>query len=216
MTRSSTSRTSRAPQRDHALHLRVTRSMRLSRATQVQAAHLVRLAVPVPPRTLLALALTRWRQHVIDCRDRRARRAERSRRHCVDRARSVPLAGRDYHRRHRELQNAWHVLFDPSRLHRQVAVGLRCRRLLGLLKPSDPRDYLRRPRDGLAYLVRASGRHAAKLACPTCDCSAHQLLVDPLDARVGRLHPRDERERELACRRSLPAHLGNLPAFFLQ
>ena len=39
--------------------------------------------------------------------------------------------------------------------------------------------------------------HAAKLVCPTCDCGAHQQLVDPLDARVGSLHPRDERSSHL-------------------
>jgi hypothetical protein len=37
--------------------------------------------------------------------------------------------------------------------------------------------------------------HAAKLS--TCDCGAHQQLVDPLDARVGSLHPRDERSSHL-------------------
>jgi hypothetical protein len=36
-----------------------------------------------------------------------------------------------------------------------------------------------------------------KLVCPTCDCGAHQQLVDPLDARVGSLHPRDERSSHL-------------------
>jgi hypothetical protein len=39
--------------------------------------------------------------------------------------------------------------------------------------------------------------HAAKLVCPTCDCGPHQQLVDPLDARVGSLHPRDERSSHL-------------------
>ena len=27
--------------------------------------------------------------------------------------------------------------------------------------------------------------HAAKLVCPTCDCGAHQQLVDPLDGMLG-------------------------------
>ena len=40
---------------------------------------------------------------------------------------------------------------------------------------------------------RKRSRRAAKLACPTCDCGPQQQLVDPLDARVGSLHPRDER-----------------------
>jgi hypothetical protein len=40
---------------------------------------------------------------------------------------------------------------------------------------------------------RKRSRHAVKLVCPTCDCGAQQQLVDPLDARVGSLHPRDER-----------------------
>jgi hypothetical protein len=44
---------------------------------------------------------------------------------------------------------------------------------------------------------RKRSRHAAKLVCPTCDCGAHQQLVDPLDARVGILHPRDERSSHL-------------------
>ena len=45
--------------------------------------------------------------------------------------------------------NVWHILLDPSWLHEQAAVGLRCRRLLELLKPSDPVGHLLRPRDVL-------------------------------------------------------------------
>ena len=45
-----------------------------------------------------------------------------------------------------------------------------------------------------AHMVSARRQ---KLVCPTCDCGAHQQLVDPLDARVGSLHPRDERSSHL-------------------
>jgi hypothetical protein len=34
----------------------------------------------------------------------------------------------------------------------------------------------------------------------TCDCGAHQQLVDLLDARAGSLHPRDERSSHLEFR----------------
>jgi len=38
-----------------------------------------------------------------------------------------------------------HILLDPSWLHEQAAAGLRCKRLLELLKPSDPVGHLPRP-----------------------------------------------------------------------
>ena len=70
-------------------HFRHREGDLFSRATQVQATHLVHLAVPVPLSTPLALACTltlRRRQRVIDRRARRARRTERGRGHRVDRA----------------------------------------------------------------------------------------------------------------------------------
>ena len=50
-----------------------------------------------------------------------------------------------------------HILLDPSWLHEQAAVGLRCKRLLELLKPSDPIGHLLRPRDVLAHRPSANG-----------------------------------------------------------
>ena len=92
-----------------------------------------------------------------------------------------------------------HILVGPSWLHEQAAAGLRCKHVLELLKPSDPVGHLLRPRDVLTHHPSAKSV-AAKLVCPTCDCGAHQQLVDPLDARVGSLHPRDERSSHLEFR----------------
>ena len=118
--------------------------------------------------------------------------------------------------------NVWHILLDSSWLHEQAAVGLRCRRLLELLKPSDPVGHLLRPRDVLAHRPSAKSG-AAKLVCPTCDCGAHQQaqqLVDPLDARVGtlamraltpprvRLEPAAWRQSSLSWHTDLPMTEG--------
>jgi len=56
-------------------------------------------------------------------------------------------------------------------------------------------------------------RRQARLPA-TCDCGAHQQLVDPLDARVGSLHPRDERSCHLEFGWSRPHGakvIGTLP-----
>jgi hypothetical protein len=85
--------------------------------------------------------------------------------------------------------NVWHILLDPSWLHEQAAVGLRCRRLLELLKPSGPVSHLLRPRDVLFLpIVRAqsrmSGTPPSSSARHASDCGAHQQLVDPLTTRL--------------------------------
>jgi hypothetical protein len=51
-------------------------------------------------------------------------------------------------------------------------------------------------------IARAQSRARRQARLPdTCDCGAHQQLVDPLDARVGSLgHPRDERSSHLDAR----------------
>jgi len=47
-------------------------------------------------------------------------------------------------------------------------------------------------------IVRAQSRARRQARLPDmCDCGAHRQLVDPLDARVGSLHPRDERSSHL-------------------
>jgi hypothetical protein len=68
--------------------------------------------------------------------------------------------------------NVWHILLDPSWLHEQAAVGLRCRRLLELLKPSDPVGHLLRPRDVLAHRPSANG-----LGTPTSSPARHATVA---------------------------------------
>jgi hypothetical protein len=83
--------------------------------------------------------------------------------------------------------NVWHILLDPSWLHEQAAAGLRCKRLLELLKPSDPVGHLLRPRDVLAHRPSpksgtppsSSARHAT-----AAHTSAARRPASPLDARV--------------------------------
>jgi len=60
-----------------------------------------------------------------------------------------------------------HIPLDPSWLHEQAAAGLRCRRLLELLKPSDPVGHPLRPRDVLAH------RPSAKSGTPPSSSARH-------------------------------------------
>ena len=64
-------------------------------------------------------------------------------------------------------QTVWHILLDPSWLHEQAAAGLRCKRLLEFLKPSDPVGHLLRPRDVLAH------RPSAKSGTPPSSPARH-------------------------------------------
>jgi len=93
-----------------------------------------------------------------------------------------------------------HILLDPSWLHEQAAAGLRCKRLLELLKPSDPESVTCFGLDMfLAHRPGANGLGTPRQArLPDMrQWPTHQQLVDPLDARVGSLHPRDERSSHL-------------------
>jgi hypothetical protein len=106
--------------------------------------------------------------------------------------------------------NVWHILLDPSWLHKQASVGLRCRRLLELLKPSDPVGHLLWPRDVLAHRPSAksgtppssSARHAT--AAHTSSSSTHLMF-----GSAALLHPRDERSSHLAFGWSRPHHGAN-------
>jgi hypothetical protein len=98
----------------------------------------------------------------------------------------------------------WHILLAMAHSTRSklAARASRCRTPLQAFSRASQAE---RPSRSPASASRCScpsserkrSRHAAKLVCPTCDCGAHQQLVDPLDARVGSLHPRDERSSHL-------------------
>ena len=97
--------------------------------------------------------------------------------------------------------NWWRKSLAHSSRSKLAARASRCRTpLQALARASQAERPSRSPASASRCSCPSSERkvgHAAKLVCPTCDCGAHQQLVDPLDARVGSLHPRDERSSHL-------------------
>ena len=93
-----------------------------------------------------------------------------------------------------------HILVGPSWLHEQAAAVLRCKRLLELLKVAE------RPSRSPALASRCSCPSPERIESrsPPSSSARHATAAHttaarrrPFDARVGSLHPRDERSSHL-------------------